>query len=265
MANSRLPMAVATIAVVLALVSPIVYGHLFQTPLLQEKVLPYVPEALASLFPSPSAPRDCPAPAHTTEIISVDPLVLYLRDFLTDAEAAALLALGEPLFAPSLLTGGAAAAPETRRSPRRTSSSARLPGGDDDFQPPQLVRYAPGQQFRLHADWFASPQARAPDAAGTGGPAWNRPASFLAVLEDACDGGETWFPFVDVGDATAEDGAWGAHADGGLAVRPVKRNALFWVNLFSNGTGDERTRHAGLPPTTGVKTALNIWPRVYYP
>ncbi|KAI0477205.1 hypothetical protein GGR56DRAFT_673619 [Xylariaceae sp. FL0804] len=280
--------------------------------------------------PAPAPSFVCaPQHAYTTEILSVDPLVVYVRGFLAADETARLLALGDPLFAPSLLTGpgGSGSSGSRRSSSYRSSESARLPLGDpvvqcvlerarrfmgttltvplDDFQSPQLVRYAPGQQFRVHADWFAAPRPREPDATAAapeagGGATWNRPASFLAVLEDDCAGGETWFPRVYVparasenyryyygeeeGDMVEGEGeregegngggaapapapapAWRAHEDGGLAVKPIRGNALFWINLHANGTGDERTRHAGLPPTAGVKTALNIWPRVYYP
>jgi prolyl 4-hydroxylase len=58
---------------------------------------------------------------------------------------------------------------------------------------------------------------------------------------------------------------WREHENGGLAFRPVAGNAIFWVNLHANGTGDERTNHAGLPLGKGRKTAMNIWPRQYYP
>ena len=56
----------------------------------------------------------------------------------------------------------------------------------------------------------------------------------------------------------------GEQEDGGLAFRPIAGNAVFWVNLHANGTGDMRTRHAGLPLESGRKTAMNIWPRQYY-
>jgi prolyl 4-hydroxylase len=45
---------------------------------------------------------------------------------------------------------------------------------------------------------------------------------------------------------------------------PRGSNALFWVNLYANGTGDERTVHAGLPLLEGRKTAMNIQPRKFY-
>ncbi|CAK7225371.1 hypothetical protein SBRCBS47491_005866 [Sporothrix bragantina] len=57
---------------------------------------------------------------------------------------------------------------------------------------------------------------------------------------------------------------WRAHENGGLAFRPIAGNALFWVNLFANGTGDGRTLHAGLPVGEGTKTAMNIWPRAFF-
>ena len=111
---------------------------------------------------------------------------------------------------------------------------------------------------------------------------WNRIASFFVILQDNCTGGETYFPYVqpvskqdghergaDAGDAehwkwSDRDPAWRKHEDGGVAFRPIAGNAVFWVNLHANGTGDKRTMHAGLPVGSGLKTAMNIWPRQYY-
>ncbi|KAH9908150.1 hypothetical protein F4778DRAFT_798133 [Xylariomycetidae sp. FL2044] len=143
-------------------------------------------------------------------------------------------------------------------------------GDDDDVGPPQLVRYEVGQRFNVHRDWYERLQPERSRG-------WNRVASFFAVLEcDECEGGETWFPKVEVPSA-AMDGAeeegkggerghrvWRRHEDGGIAFRPVAGNALFWVNLHENGTGDWRTVHAGLPLEKGLKTAMNIWPRKFY-
>lgn len=222
---------------------------------------------------------------YSTEIVSVDPLIIYLQSFISSDEIRVLLQAGEPSFQPSLLTGNDGL---QKPSKRRTSRSAvleidnpavicvldrarRFMGATltlphDDFQPPQLVRYAPGQRFEVHADWFSKPQDRKPDSSGIGS-SWNRPASFLAILEDNCNSGETWFPNVDLRDPAAAapgDKAWRRHEQGGLAFRPVKGNALFWVNLLANGTGDERVLHAGLPVESGLKIAMNIWPREYY-
>jgi prolyl 4-hydroxylase len=55
------------------------------------------------------------------------------------------------------------------------------------------------------------------------------------------------------------------HKDGGLAFTPIEGNALFWVNLSPDGTGDKRVVHAGLPVEKGWKVGMNIWPRIYFP
>ncbi|KAF9878238.1 hypothetical protein CkaCkLH20_04276 [Colletotrichum karsti] len=228
----------------------------------------------------------CKSHTYSTEILSVDPLVIYIHDFISSHEVSSLLETGEPLFGPSLLTGKDG---QVRQSQRRTSQTAQMQIDDpvvrcvlerasgfmgsmlslpyDDFQPPQLVRYSEKQQFKVHADWFDEPQSRRADSSGIGS-SWNRPATFLAILEDNCTAGETWFPHIHIPKKAVakrtESPPWRLHEQDGLAVKPIRGNALFWVNLFANGTGDDRTRHAGLPPTSGVKTALNIWPRVYY-
>ncbi|KAK7948435.1 uncharacterized protein PG986_009321 [Apiospora aurea] len=242
-----------------------------------------------------TAPFVCdPNHTYTTTIISLDPLLLYLPTFLAPAESAALLAAGAPAFAPSHVYK------HGRRlgTPDRTSQSAGLARDDpavrcvlaraqsllgpalfdparDDIGPPQLVRYAgAGQRFNVHHDWYdrAQPPARGETDAWRGR-GWNRVASFFAILEDECEGGETWFPHIEpptIRSSPASEGeggkkaVWRVHEDGGVAFRPVASNALFWVNLHANGTGDRRTLHAGLPVDDGLKTAMNIWPRKYH-
>lgn len=45
----------------------------------------------------------------------------------------------------------------------------------------------------------------------------------------------------------------------GVEFKPIKGNAVFWVNMRSDGKGYEETYHAGLPVTEGFKIGLNIW------
>lgn len=226
-----------------------------------------------------SAPFVCTPQAYTTRIVSMDPLVIYIHDFLTRPEITALLETGDPLFKPSLTTKRGRSAPDKSR----TSKSAGLPRGDpavecvleraehfmgamfapgkDEMGVPQLVRYGPGEKVDFHYDWFPRLQRNA-EREGR----WNRPASFFVTLEDGCEGGETHFPNISAATPLGgEEGKfpWREHEGGGVAFRPVKGNALFWVNLLGDGTGDERTRHAGLPVEGGRKTAMNIWPRRY--
>ncbi|KAH6656491.1 hypothetical protein BKA67DRAFT_552138 [Truncatella angustata] len=232
----------------------------------------------------------CRPHAYTTEIVSLDPLLIYIHEFLAPAEIAALLAAGEPEFAPSEVTKRN----RKQHTADRTSQSAGLPPGDPavrcvlsraqqfmgalldpargEIGPPQLVRYTAGQRFNVHHDWYERPQPAKREKMGLGR-SWNRVASFFAVLQDDCTGGETHFPYVepvrrDSRTGIGEGGVWferDAESGGGVAFKPVKGNALFWVNLHANGTGDERVMHAGLPLGDGLKTAMNIWPRQYYP
>lgn len=256
------------------------------------------PAPFKSASPAPNSTAfTCAPSAYHTEIVSLDPLLIYIHDFIHADEIDSLLATAGPLFKPSTVTKYG----RKVDSPNRTSSSAGLPLRDltvqcvlarareflgtmmraeDEMGPPQLVRYTARQQFNIHHDWYDTPQ-RAYDGSRR---TFNRVASFFTILEDDCTEGETYFPHVDgpsvrggnTGKSVVHaqsharpweesDPIWREHEGGGLAFRPVKGNALFWINLHANGTGDERTLHAGLPVGEGLKTAMNIWPRQFYP
>ncbi|PKS10130.1 hypothetical protein jhhlp_001880 [Lomentospora prolificans] len=229
------------------------------------------------------APFECVVQPYRTHIVSTDPLVIYIHDFISKREIDGLLEEADGLFKPSMTTKRG----RTTKDTARTSWSAGLPvdvdvvrcvldrandfmgtmlsPGKDEMGSPQLVRYKPKQKFDLHFDWYPVPQRVYP--AEDRDRKWNRPASFFAILEDDCTEGETYFPHLRAVSpqhrAEPDRFPWREHEKGGLAFRPVAGNALFWVNLFANGTGDERTRHAGLPVKEGSKTAMNIWPKQY--
>lgn len=236
----------------------------------------------------------CEPGTYRTQIVSLDPLLIYIHSFLLPAEIESLLDTADPLFQPSMITKYG----RKVGSDERTSSTAGLPLEDpavqcvlgrasefmgtvmrhdvDEMGPPQLVRYTAGQKFNIHHDWYDTPQW-AYDGSNR---QFNRVASFFAILQDNCTDGETYFPHVgpsaqdqDIAADrpaheprkwTQSDQIWRHHESGGLAFRPIKGNALFWLNLHSDGTGHEKTLHAGLPVSHGVKTAMNIWPRQFY-
>lgn len=236
----------------------------------------------------------CELSAYRTEIISLDPLMIYIHDFLRPEEINSLLATAEPLFKPSQVTKGGRKVDTIDR----TSSTAGLSlddptvqcvlgrarsfmgtvmvDGKDEMGPPQLVRYTASQRFNIHHDFYETPQWAYDGSRRK----FNRVASFFAILQDNCTDGETYFPHIDslakpnygYTDPSIEPRIWNkshpivrSHDDGGLAFRPIKGNALFWMNLHADGTGDKRTMHAGLPVGEGLKTAMNIWPRQFYP
>jgi len=223
----------------------------------------------------------CLPQAYTTKIVSTDPLLIYIEDFLSRNDIDSLLAASDGLFKPSMTTKYG----RTVRDTERTSSSAALPveeavvacvldrarnfmgtmlaPGRDEMGSPQLVRYKPKQKFNKHMDWYPNwvPSADGSDRK------WNRPASFFVILHDNCTEGETYFPHIQAvapqHRADKRSIPWREHEDGGLAFKPIAGNALFWINLHTNGTGDKRTEHAGLPVKEGLKIAMNIWPKQY--
>lgn len=108
------------------------------------------------------------------------------------------------------------------------------------FEVTKLLRYEPGQQFSLHAD-FQEPTtpalARELELHG------QRVLTFLVYLNQDYEGGETEFPRV------------------GLRYRGRRGDALFFANADAGGAPDHRTVHSGLPPTSGTKWLLSQWVR----
>ncbi|KAE8442562.1 hypothetical protein EG329_003049 [Mollisiaceae sp. DMI_Dod_QoI] len=229
-----------------------------------------------------SPPFVCEPHQYTTEIVSIDPLLIYINNFISASEAELLVATGEP----NLETSEVYLNGQKRPSTERTSRSGALPPSapivqciltrassfmgtlldiDGDFGTPQIVRYEKGEKFDTHHDWYDTPQ-KMRDGSGR----WfNRVASFFVYLDEKeIEGGETWFPFVRAREGKGEvkwmrrEGK--GEEEGGTMFVPKRGNALFWVNLHANGTGDERVVHAGLPLQEGRKTAMNIWPRKFY-
>ncbi|KAI1125131.1 hypothetical protein F5Y10DRAFT_247723 [Nemania abortiva] len=224
--------------------------------------------------------------SYTIEILSIDPLVIYLNNFLRDEEIEHLLALGKDRFSTSMVFAGSDGFREVLNKTMRSSQTAFLPKDDVvctcltrrmqsllgnvqnvEVEALQIVKYAiGGDHYRSHTDWFDAAKYDTPipgSADNTPKPS-NRLGSIFAYLEDDCERGETYFPYLPSVKETA-DGNKFALADGdtGLLVKPRRGNAIFWNNLHPNGTGDERTFHAGLPVESGTKIGLNIWSRYF--
>ena len=98
----------------------------------------------------------------------------------------------------------------------------------------QAVRYAPGQQYKPHHDYYNSCETWQ---------AGNRHYTFLIYLNAVEAGGETAFPRLN------------------LTVMPHAYSALVFNNVLDNGEPDERSQHEGVAPSRGVKYAINGWVR----
>ncbi|KAJ5158341.1 2OG-Fe(II) oxygenase family Oxidoreductase [Penicillium coprophilum] len=222
----------------------------------------------------------CADQRYSTEILSVDPLIIHIDNFVNEQEIDYLMQVGEPLFRASQLFDDTQV--RSVDTPYRSSSTAFMPYDDPvchcvgqralkflgfiehvEYETLQLVRYYPGQEYNLHSDWLHRPKlSRSPRDEGR---EYNRLGSFFTYLGGNATGGETYFPFVNGASLNADGRKYAIPASGqGLVVKPTKGSALFWMNLHaSNGTGDERTLHAGLPVHSGVKYGMNVWTKHY--
>ncbi|KAK3372957.1 2OG-Fe(II) oxygenase superfamily protein [Lasiosphaeria ovina] len=214
----------------------------------------------------------CVHPPYQVQIVSSSPLVMYIKDFLTEQERAHLRAISINSFRHSVVADG-------KRSAQRTSQSTYVESdhvvrcieeralafqGRDvqpsQLEPLQLVKYAPGEHYHFHTDWFSDPAYK---LAVNGG---NRVSSFFAYIYVRNDtaGGGTNFPLLDppVSDRWCDVVDCDEPYNRGLTFRPVEGNAVYWENLHpEDGSGSQKTLHAGLPVTTGEKIGMNIWTR----
>ena len=102
-----------------------------------------------------------------------------------------------------------------------------------NMEPPQILHYKPGEEFRPHFDFVTGERET-----GQG----DRAATFLLALNDDYEGGETEF----------------LHSR--LQWRGAAGDALFFANL-RDGKPDRQSLHAGRPVTGGEKWLLSQWVR----
>ncbi len=120
----------------------------------------------------------------------------------------------------------------------RLASALGVPVGA--MEPPQILRYEPGQKFDLHVDFLDRAQpgfAKDLDLRG------QRILTALVYLNDDYDGGETDFPRA------------------GLAFKATAGDALLFANLDRSGAPDPLTVHAGRPTSRGEKWVFSQWIR----
>ncbi len=102
----------------------------------------------------------------------------------------------------------------------------------------QGQRYAPGQQFRAHHDYFHESEYYWQRMKQEGG---QRTWTAMIYLNDVEEGGATWFPTV------------------GIRVAPKRGLLLAWNNMKPDGKPNENTLHEGMPVVKGVKYIVTKW------
>ncbi|KAG7137385.1 Prolyl 4-hydroxylase 1 like protein [Verticillium longisporum] len=241
-------------------------------------------EAFEAQEEDPLADYVCDTSHYEISIFSQSPLVIYITNFVTPFERQHLQRITNGTFARSNVAGAEGDVVSTHRTSSSTtvgvdpvtsciSERARrfqsfdLPPNHQE--PIQLVRYAVGEQYHFHHDWFPAENTKENGHASVerGG---NRVSSFFAyvsVSEDIAGGG-TKFPKL----AAPEGDGWcgvvecDQAREEGVTFRPIEGNAVFWTNLVKGEdgemVGDDRVLHAGLPIEKGSKLGMNLWTKI---
>ncbi|HEX8528240.1 prolyl hydroxylase family protein [Allosphingosinicella sp.] len=104
----------------------------------------------------------------------------------------------------------------------------------------QGQRYAVGQEFKPHHDFFHTTQRYWLDEQRTGG---QRTWTAMMFLNDPEAGGQTYFPEIDV------------------RITPRQGNLFTWNNMDAEGEPNRLTLHQGMPVLAGFKYIITKWYR----
>ncbi|HYJ31416.1 MAG TPA: 2OG-Fe(II) oxygenase [Allosphingosinicella sp.] len=180
---------------------------------------------------------------------------LYVvRDFLTRQECEGLIALIDSNRQPS---GILSDNPEADADFRTSESSNfdrehplvatveakinRLLGLQPEHgETSQGQRYAAGQQFKAHHDFFYTDQSYYRNEAEGGG---QRTWTAMVFLNEPESGGQTFFPELD------------------LRITPRAGNLFTWNNMDVAGAPNRFTLHQGCPVAAGLKYIITKWYR----
>ncbi|MCU6454053.1 2OG-Fe(II) oxygenase [Sphingomonas sp. A2-49] len=189
-----------------------------------------------------------PATSPAVEHLVADGSVRRATGMLTVEECAHVARSAADLLAPAVVvdprtgrsmphpirTSDAAVISPLREDPVLRAINARIAAASDTAigqgEALTILRYRPGQQFRLHSD--ALPGVRN-----------QRQRTVLVYLNDNFTGGETIFP------------------DHGLTITPRTGDAIIFDNLDGSGNPTPRARHAGAPVIQGTKWLATRWIR----
>ncbi|THW64615.1 hypothetical protein D6D20_02794 [Aureobasidium pullulans] len=210
---------------------------------------------------------------HRVSIVSVDPLVLYIQNFVTAEEASSLIKLVEGSFKPSEIWSNDGnegkvvkevrdsnwASPNTSEPIVQTirARAKSFQGFDNagDVESLKVLKYEIGGHYNHHHDSF-------PEEVAKHSMQGNRLSTFFVYLAANCTGGGTNFP-----DLKRPKGVeWCEYIDceepveKGVSFKPIAGNAIYWYNLIPHSeTPHPALRHAGMPVISGKKIGLNMW------
>jgi prolyl 4-hydroxylase len=97
-----------------------------------------------------------------------------------------------------------------------------------------ILNYKPGQEYKAHYDYFAENSPASKN---------NRISTLVIYLNDVEEGGETFFPKLN------------------LSVSPKKGMAVYFEYFYQDTALNELTLHGGAPVTKGEKWVATQWVR----
>lgn len=118
----------------------------------------------------------------------------------------------------------------------RIAETLRIP--PENAETLQGQRYAPGQQFRAHCDYFHEYADYWPKMVESGG---QRTWTAMIYLNDVEEGGATWFPRA------------------GIRFKPKKGMMVIWNNMAEDGAPNYNTLHEGMRVLDGTKYIVTKW------
>ena len=175
----------------------------------------------------------------------------YVRpDFLNARQCATLIKMIDAKRRPSTLLSGTAApdfrtsescdmdrwSPEVRPIDEAIAALLGLPPQQGETM--QGQRYAPGQHFRAHHDYFFQSEGYWKQMKGEGG---QRTWTAMIYLNDVAEGGATWFPRA------------------GIRIAPKRGLLLTWNNMTLDGSPNAMTHHEGMSVVKGTKYIVTKW------
>jgi prolyl 4-hydroxylase len=176
--------------------------------------------------------------------------IFVVRDFFSREECAALIKRIDSDLRPSRLLADEPD-PEFRTSQTcELHPTDPLVSGLDrriaDFMglPPEYAetlqgqRYAVGQQFKAHHDFFYTDQPYWPDQEKVGG---QRTWTAMGLLNNVEAGGQTFFERA------------------GVRITPKTGNLVIWNNLDLAGEPNTYSLHQGMPVEAGTKYIVTKW------
>jgi prolyl 4-hydroxylase len=206
------------------------------------------------------------------ETLSLQPLVLSIRNFLEPDECALIVKLADGRMHNSGVShmdkDKGKAAKEWRTStqawvrsqehPTIAAIDARVEGltgvPTSHQEDVQVLRYELTQHYSAHLDAW-DPQYYASNTAFIDHGHKNRLATVFWYMTDVEDGGETIFPRSN-GLPQPHD-MWSC--ENGLKVKPQEGKVIIFYSLFPNGNVDPNSLHGGCPVKKGKKWAANKW------